>query len=472
MMIKEINKKRLLLTILFVFSFTIINSICVKAAVIDVNIGNDQFTPVSVNIGDTGRIIPDMTTISNTDSSNTGYPYYNSDDKDTTDTKDKEYTAYFSSNDTEIITVDNDGNYQALNSGSAIVEISVYEKTYYYPVKVFTAQVLFTVNIDMTNVTLSTDSICAYIFPDYYYAKNKPQYSGVTSKILINSTTPISYVNSDSFSCVSSDPALCISAYIQDNVIYIEQSSGKQGIAVLTITIYGKVFTVNYEARRIGISDQSYLLPKNRQYRITIIGYTGDVTWESSNPQIATVDSNGNVKGKKTGNCIIKAKIDDRYLGCALSVTTTKLKRVTERATYIGTHWKYSQPKRAQKGYYDCSALVWKAYKEKANVTFGTPGYPGNTATESAWCKRKGKIIKGGMTSKRFLKMNVNPGDIMFKSNDMKNKYSTTYHVEMFTGYICNSVSSEGIASISPLWAARRSYYGWVNGSLLARPMK
>lgn len=44
-----------------------------------------------------------------------------------------------------------------------------------------------------------------------------------------------------------------------------------------------------------------------------------------------------------------------------------------------GKNWKYSQAKRGQTGYYDCSSLVWKAYKPYTKINFGSAAYPGTT---------------------------------------------------------------------------------------------
>ena len=158
-------------------------------------------------------------------------------------------------------------------------------------------------------------------------------------------------------------------------------------------------------------------------------------------------------------------------MGCAVSVTSSKIKKVCKRGTYIGTHWKYSQKKRTQSGYYDCSALVWKAYKKGAGFTFGDSHYPGTTDTESAWCKTHKKMVKGGYKYKNVEKMKLNPGDIVFKSTNPKKPYKTTYHVEMFTGYLCYGFDSNGKAMVTSLWAARGAGYGAEEGSLLARPM-
>ena len=325
--------------------------------------------------------------------------------------------------------------------------------------------------IDMTNVTLSTSDIHAYMYPEYQYMSD-PYYSNPIAQIAINSETIINDPDEANFTYICSNPLLEIEAYIYDNILTIEQTNNISGMGTITFNIYGKPFIVNYQSTQVDISDQSILLIKNKKQILTVTGYVGDIIWTSSNPEIATVDSNGVIHGKKYGNVIICAQIGDHFLGCAVSVTTKKLKSVVERATYIGTHWKYSQEKRTKKGYYDCSALVWKAYKEKARVNFGSPWYPGVALTEAKWCKSKGRMIKGGMTWKKIMKMSVNPGDLLFKSTYKKKKYKDIYHVEMFTGYFCHSINQDGTANYSPMWAARGTFYSWDEGSLLGRPMK
>ena len=68
--------------------------------------------------------------------------------------------------------------------------------------------------------------------------------------------------------------------------------------------------------------------------------------------------------------------------------------------------------------------------------------------------------------------MQLNPGDLIFKSSDLRNPYNTTYHVEMFTGYTCLGYDSQGKPVIAALWASRNSGYSVANGSLLARPLR
>lgn len=471
---KAHSKAKLFLLFLLLYIGILFSFDKVHAATHSLTVNNNETSYANVNAKDTGNIIPNLSFI-----------------EDQSALKNFDYS--FECYNTDIIQIDNFGNFTAVNPGRATVYIRVYSTDFYYTV--FSSTLQFTVGIDMTNVTLSADNVSAYMYPEYYYM-SKPSYSNpettinINSEYLINSDNYYDYNNynyndntyynssvtnntvNNVFSYTCSNPLLQIEASVYNNVITITQYSDTAGSCQIFFIIYGKTFTVNYQSTKLDISKQSCLIVKGKKKQLFVSGYSGNIEWISDNPSIATVNSHGIVKGKKIGNVIIKAKIGDQYLGCAVSVTKAKLKKVVERATFIGTHWKYSQEKRTQKGYYDCSALVWKAYKEKAKVTFGSPYYPGVALTEAKWCKSHNKMLKGGITYKKVIKMQINPGDLLFKSTDMKKKYADIYHVEMFTGYFCHSVNSDGTANYSPIWAARGTYYSWEEGSLLGRPIK
>lgn len=235
----------------------------------------------------------------------------------------------------------------------------------------------------------------------------------------------------------------------------------------------GKEFQVQADLQPVKRFVNSYLLAKGKTKKLSLSGYSGKITWSSTNPKVASVSRSGVVKGKTIGNVVITAKLEDQRIGCAVSVTTEALKKVCAKGTYIYENWKYSQPKRAQNGYYDCSALVWKAYHPYTKINFGTT-YVGCTATEAPWCRDKGKLMKGGFSTKKMQKMQMYPGDIVFKSSDPKHPYTTTTHVEMFTGYACTGYDYNGKPIVIDKWAARDPGYGYSfeEGSLWARPAK
>lgn len=326
--------------------------------------------------------------------------------------------------------------------------------------------------LDMTNVTLDKTSLVGYLVPIYNYGSSV-YYGDVEFDINVNSPVVLDEnMRGINLTCKSSNKKVTARASLSENILHLSVHGDKKCTTKLTVSIGGKKFKIKISLKPVKISASSLLLEKGKTKKLKIAGCSQGITWSSFNKKIATVSKDGVVKGKKIGNVVITAKIGNNPIGCAVSITTKPLKKVCERATYIGTHWTYSQAKRTQNGYYDCSALVWKAYKECAGVTFGNAGYPGTTRTESAWCRDHGRMIKGGYTYKKVQKMQLNPGDLVFKSNSSKDPYNTTYHVEMFTGYTCLGYDSKGKPVVTSLWASREAGYGAVDGSLLARPMK
>ncbi|MDE5864083.1 MAG: Ig-like domain-containing protein [Lachnospiraceae bacterium] len=443
----SIHIRRLFLFTVFILCFFICD-MTAEAAFQSIGITNNEQKFIDIFVGDTGTILP----------------------QNIEDTSIERYE-YSLDEYQNVLILDANGSFSAIGPGTATVYITGFTLN---GELVYSSQITFTVQYDMNQVTLMKDNLQGYLIPTYF--ENKAYYDSYASfEVGVNSPFRIDtddYHGSFILGCNSSNPNFTVDAYISNNVLYIDAYSEIGGSTILTLTLNGKTFLININLSKIGISNQSYLLIKKNKKRLRITGYSGPVTWTSTNPKIASVSSNGVIKGKKIGNTMIIAKVGDNYLGCAVSVTTAKIKKVVTRATYIGTHWKYSQEKRTQSGYYDCSALVWKAYKQYGKINFGSPNYPSVALSEAKWCKAHGRMLKGGLTSKKVARLQVNPGDLLFKSTNMKKKYQDIYHVEMFTGYYCNSVDTNGIVHFSITWASRGSTYGWEEGSLLGRPLK
>lgn len=327
--------------------------------------------------------------------------------------------------------------------------------------------------LDMSSASLSQTSVTGYLVPTYTYG-NSIYYGDAEFDITLNNPFVLSDTTPGvNLSCKSSNKNVQAYASLSKNILHLRVHGTKNCSTKLTVTIGGKSFQIVVSLKAVKLSDNSLLLAKGKTKKLKIKGCPNkDIKWSSSNKKIATVNKKGVVKGKKIGNVVITAKINGKPVGCAVSITTSQLQNVCKRATYIGTHWSYSQAKRAQDGFYDCSSLVWKAYTQYAGLNFGSSSYPGTSATESAWCRDNNKMISGGYTYKKVEKMQLNPGDLIFKSTDLGNPYNTTYHVEMFTGYTCLGYNKKGKPVVTSLWASREAGYGAANGSLLARPTR
>lgn len=138
-------------------------------------------------------------------------------------------------------------------------------------------------------------------------------------------------------------------------------------------------------------------------------GDSGKIKWVSTNKKVVTVSSKGVIKAKKkTGNTVVYAQIGEHRLGCAVSVVSSKKKKVINRAKKIYKTCKYSQPLRMNSKYYDCSSLVWKSYRLMGK-TFGNRNYAPVAADIAKWCAGKKKMVKGGVSEKNITKMKLRP---------------------------------------------------------------
>lgn len=79
----------------------------------------------------------------------------------------------------------------------------------------------------------------------------------------------------------------------------------------------------------------------------------------------------------------------------------------------------YSQDKRMQEGWYDCSSLVYRLYKEAGLVLSGTAAEQGED------CYKKAQIIN---------KKDLKPGDLIFYSYEENGRFRNISHVAIYVG--------------------------------------
>lgn len=354
----------------------------------------------------------------------------------------------FQSEDASVVKVDAEGNYNVLKGGKALVRASAYNAE---GTMVFQASFCFLVYADVSGTSLSKTSVNMY---------NIGGSSDAVMIPLVNAPDLTYY----SFQYVSSNSQMYISCELDAARKMITVFSESAGTATLTIYLNGKPLYLNVTAANVTITKTSSVIAKKKKTQLRIKGYPGRVKWKSAKKKVASVSSKGVVKGKKTGNTVVYAKIGERYLGCAVSVVTTKMKKVVSAAKKIAKTCKYSQAKRMQSGYYDCSSLVWKSYR-KIGKAIGNKNYAPVAADIGKWCAKQKKMIKGGLSSKNIQKMKLRPGDLMFETGAKNGRYKGIYHVEMFVGYECVGFDGSTL-TLGTLWAARPAnyYYGCIMG--------
>ena len=79
----------------------------------------------------------------------------------------------------------------------------------------------------------------------------------------------------------------------------------------------------------------------------------------------------------------------------------------------------YSQDKRMQEGWYDCSSLVYRLYKEAGIILNET------ASTQGKQCYQKAQIIN---------KKDLQPGDLIFYSYEDNGQFRNISHVAIYVG--------------------------------------
>lgn len=412
-------------------------------------------------------------------------PELTPDDFDLTDGERVEGYSY-STEDTDVLKVEESGGRwicTGIQAGSASLSVScTYADNEYGDTVTTTRYIDVVVSVNMNQVSLpssvnvydtgygSTD--CIAVIPisgadgslDGYEDYKDSSYSGnfdvSVSGSGVKLQTPFEddYYNSDS--------------YISKDTLYIPLEG--KGTATVTVVINGRTYQIKvtlYKVRMTG--DGAVLLAKGKTRTLKVTGVSkSQVQWSSSNKKVVSVNSAGKISGRKNGNAIVYARVGDFRFGTAVSVTSAKKVKAVNYGIHIAKTCTYSQAKRMQSGYYDCSALVWKAYHHVKGCNFGSSSYAPTAAEEGKYLAGKNKIV-GHYTDSNVNGMKFQAGDVLFKTNESENnngRYKGIYHAELFAGYVFTGFDWEGQPQITTRWCARENGYGGYEDDIVGRP--
>ena len=147
------------------------------------------------------------------------------------------------------------------------------------------------------------------------------------------------------------------------------------GSGTITAVVDGKTYTVNYTVLNPLLGEINPVVAKGKTTKINITGIEGLTPFYASrNTSVATVTQDGLITAKQSGVTYVDVSLGNMTVSYRVEVAAKGMKTIINRANFIVNNWKYSQKKRMRKGYYDCSALVWKGYKayKKYNKKLGS----------------------------------------------------------------------------------------------------
>lgn len=186
------------------------------------------------------------------------------------------------------------------------------------------------------------------------------------------------------------------------------------------------------------------------------------VTWKSTNKAIAKVNKSGVVTAVAPGRCYIKASVGSVSKKLLVEVTSEKAYQAVQNAFVDKqTKIKYSQKKRMQNLYRDCSSFVSRCYWDNklGRKIFAIGGADAKSwalpaADQARWLKKKGKCV----ATKACSIANLRPGDTLYFETDYAGKDSSQWryidHAALYVGngYVMDTGGKGGKGTIGFRW--------------------
>lgn len=182
----------------------------------------------------------------------------------------------------------------------------------------------------------------------------------------------------------------------------------------------------------------------------------GKVIWSSSDKSVASVSPSGQVTARGLGEAVIAAEYEGFTLTYAVGVS---YKDAVSALRYCFKYYgsTYSQKNRMDKGSYDCSSFVWRAYHSVGRNLGDNKNWAPTAADLAKWCVKNNYMIYAGTVSTAKLL----PGDLIFECDPSgaNGRYQGIYHVDMYQGN-ATAITVE----------RQKSYWGTLSDVMIARP--
>ncbi len=205
----------------------------------------------------------------------------------------------------------------------------------------------------------------------------------------------------------------------------------KTGTAVISVNIDGITLSCSITVTDPKVKKDFYVAVKGvkKTIKLTGINNASKVSYSTSDSRVASVDENGVITTKAVGYAAVIVSADGANITVSVNVGKKKgVKAVKNALKAEGAA--YSQARRMQKGYYDCSSLVWRSYAP-LGIYFGDKHYAPVAANEAKYLvKHKKKIAAKNINELNKLR----PGDVLFFKGKPNGRYKNIYHTAIYIG--------------------------------------
>ncbi len=216
-----------------------------------------------------------------------------------------------------------------------------------------------------------------------------------------------------------------------DNYCY----AAGEGTATLTLIVDGKEFEFSVEIINPRLETNNFIMAKSSTKELKVLGLNKalekeEIKYKVENKKIASISPEGIITAKKQGCTLVEVTVGDIVLEAGISVGNKKaVQAVANAVSVLGAT--YSQEKRMQEGYYDCSSLAWRSYSP-CGVYFGEKYYAPTAANTAKYMKENNKVIADELTAD----VKVQPGDLIFYGGTDNGRFMNIYHVATVMGIV------------------------------------
>lgn len=335
-------------------------------------------------------------------------------------------------------------------------------------------QLSFTLTVtpkyDLSGMKLAKSSLIMVAGNDWGSSDQSVKLKGIPAEALSDEDFDFEVTDVD-----SSNSSMYVSVDLDSENGTVNFSTSDSGSTTVTFKIDGIQFSIKIRVITASIKKDSYYLARGKSVKLKIKGNLKGVKvkYKSLSPRVASINSKGKVKAKKSGTAVIKVTIGDgdnsAAIGTVINVASAKKIKAFNWARRYASKNTYSQPKRMQKGYYDCSSLVWKAYRTQGRH-LEYRSYAPTAAGLGEYLVKKGKKVASASWN-NYEKRKFQVGDLFFKTGAKNKRYKGISHVEMFGGYDFCGFDGNGKPTLTTIYASKKDYgYGISDSCFLCRP--
>ena len=246
----------------------------------------------------------------------------------------------------------------------------------------------------------------------------------------------------------SSNPDMTVEvwrSWYSDSVDSLSFDVSGVGETTVTFTFCGKPLQIRIRLIQAWIDKTDFTISKGKTCQIAINGDIQGIkpVYKSMNSSVASVSASGKVRAKKNGAAVIKVSIgDSAAMGAVVNVAPVKKIKAFNWARSYAAKNTYSQAKRMDKGYFDCSSLVWRAYHSQG-INLMQKNWAPTAADLGKYLVGKHKKVASA-DWKNYEKLKFQVGDLLFETGENNGRYKGIYHVEMFGGYSFGGFDTDG----------------------------